>query len=360
MRTEIKLIILLSLLTFSCNNNDPFKGESYYHEYTKHTKSIKGQKITFNDINTGDMLVFDSLVIFSSPKYPDFSLNVFNEKNGDVISRLIPKGNGPYEYSGTSLTHQIIHKENQTSIIIYAYNKQEIIEIDLQNLSPKNCYIHRKPFKWSENFNKPYNYIFKLDENKILAKIPAMHLFENGTENHPPKYLIVDINTQETEREYTMYQKSISSDLNKEFAIDVYYLSTDRVKPDGSKLVCVQGLLAQISILDLNNFKSNNYRIANTSSPEYLYGDTDNYHLYYKSCTVSDDYIYCLYVNQPFKPRTGIPSSNIVHVWDWNGNFISEIHLDKQVDQIEFDLKDNILYGKNNITDEVYVFQDSH
>jgi hypothetical protein len=105
-------------------------------------------------------------------------------------------------------------------------------------------------------------------------------------------------------------------------------MSMDRIKPDdNTKLVMAMFSMDQINIMDVTTGEIKGYR--NKNSPDFNYlKDIDNIKNYYLDVCVDDKYIYGLYLNG----KNGLGSTaNILHVFDWDGNFIRKIVLDKTV-----------------------------
>jgi hypothetical protein len=100
----------------------------------------------------------------------------------------------------------------------------------------------------------------------------------------------------------------------------------DRIKPDDqSKLAMGMKSMDQINIMDIATGEIKGYRNKNSPDFNYLRDDIDNVEIYYIDLSVDNKYIYALYNGEEF--YTG----NTLNVFDWNGNFIRKIVLDKTV-----------------------------
>lgn len=343
-----KHLLLISIAIISCVS---------CQENINYVDSLKGYPILFDSINTGEMLINDSLILFASSKYPSYLLSLFNLKNGKHIDNFIQKGTGPNDFLGINMMNVIFEEKGAAYIWIYAYNEQKVIEFNLDKASASQPPLDSIfSFPWSDQHLAPFNYIFRLDTSSTLIKTPLESLYEDGNDLSLPKYQIIDTKSRNIKREYKIYNQTITNKTNKIYSPSIYYLTTDQIKPDLSKVVISMGLLAQINILDLESGKLTGYRLKDTPDFSYLTKDVDMFNIYYKSTTASNKYIYSLFVNKPFTPQKGIASSNEIHVFDWNGNFIQKLILDHNIDKIRLDVQNNILYGKDDTTDTLYRF----
>ena len=97
-----KLIIAIVTLVFSLygckkeNDVDYFNGEIIYvSSDSVPVAFLEGKNIILNDIYTGYMSVYDTLMLFSSNQFNDKVLHVFNLNTLDLECKLITKGQGP-------------------------------------------------------------------------------------------------------------------------------------------------------------------------------------------------------------------------------------------------------------------------
>lgn len=354
-----QFIVIIS--SFSCQKDTDekyFKGDVFYCDLPNRIDSLKGDSIILNDIYSGEMIIYDTLAFFTSPKYPDYVLSIFNLKNKQHIGNFIQKGRGPNDFLGVNMMNLLIEEKKRAKIWMYAYNEQKIISFDIENAVSLNTSPIDSTFEFlrSNTHMAPFNYIYRLDDNQALVKTQLESMFDNMAHPILPKYQILDLKSYQLKREFELYNKPIVNTNNKIFPPSIYYLSTDQIKPDLKKVVISMGLLSQINILDLESGELKGIRLKGTPSFLYLTKNINDYMLYYKSTTVNNHYIYGLYVNKPFNPtdKDQITSTNEIHVFDWSGNFIKRIILDHKVDNIKLDLKNNILYGKDNTTEDFY------
>lgn len=359
----MKYILYISCIIiffFSCNKETDikyFNGDIVFYEESNVIENLKGEKIIFDDIYTGEMIIHDSLAFFVSSKYPGYLLSIFNINNGHHIGNYLNKGNGPDDFLAVNIMNHVFQENNCSNIWLYAYNEQKIIELNVnkvligENL-PLDTIFN---FSWSDYHMAPFNYLFRLNKDKVIAKVPLESLFNNGKEFTPPKYKIIDFNTKKESKEYILYSETIEKKTENQ-PLSMYYLSTDQIRPDLQKIAISMGLLSQINILDLESGELKCVRKINTPSfSEIIKKDIQDYKIYYKSTSTDNNFIYSLYVNKDFNLKN-IPSSNEVHIFDWEGNFIKKIILDQYIDKIRLDSKRNILYGKSEKNDNIYRF----
>lgn len=354
-------INLIFLFIISCKQEKCFQNLVFFDSSKGETEFLNGELIHFDDIYTGDMFVFDSLFVFYSYKYPDYLLSSFR-LDGKHIQNCVSKGKGPDEFVGLNIFNQILlDKDSVAKFWSYAFNEQKIVELNCDKLftGEKDVIDSIIPFSWANTHAAPFNYIFRLNDTHVLVKTHLESLFVSGTDVELPKYQIVNIRDGHVLHEFTLYENPIPYKKNEKSPsiYNMLYSTTDQIKPDLKKVVSAMGFLHQINILDLESGIYTSFRSYNT--PEFsdlIDKDYNELNLYYKSTCVDNDFIYTLFINKPMDMKN-LPSSNEIHVFDWDGNFIKRFILDQHIDQIRIDLANHILYGKKEITDQVYSFK---
>lgn len=357
------LYTFLAIFLFvSCQQQDVYFDNITYFDITEvKTDTIKGQPIHFDDIYTGNMFVYDSLITFTSHKYPDYLLSVFRITDGKHLMNGISKGNGKDEFMGINLMPQIIiDSDRSPKYWLYAYTENKIIQISYEQLSknPQNIIDTVIPINPPKGYNLPFYYLFRLDSTRMLVKTYPEIRQEKGRQLIQPSYQIIQPENGEIIRQINLYKPSLQKVVGKEPEPTFFYLSNDQIKPDTKKIANVMAFLHQINILDLESGTVQSIRAKGTpKTSDVLQKSFKDSRLYYKSMCVDNNYIYTLLVNKPIDlTNSQLPSSKEILIFDWSGNPIKRLILAQEIDQIRLDLANHLLYGKNETTDEVYLF----
>jgi hypothetical protein len=211
-------------------------------------------------------------------------------------------------------------------------------------------------FSWRKNFIAPFIFVFRYDDSTVLARQQPAKITLDSDIYSLPQYLKINHKTNETERTYTLYADSVYNPdahrLNEEF-----YLTFDLISPDRQKIAMCMKLLAQINILDLNTGKVQGIRIKHTPGFDYLKGNVDDYKYYYHFLDVDEKYIYALYVDKKYAEVKESVNSQIIHVFDWNGNFVRKLFVDEGLDFIKIDAEKRLMYGTNLTAEKVFRYK---
>jgi hypothetical protein len=211
---------------------------------------------------------------------------------------------------------------------------------------PDDSVKQKMDIKIDTDFQYPFSFVFILNDSLFLANNQGEELYDNNESFMPPTYHLYNSHTKEKIKSYEPYNAFVPlSDRFYEMGLymDCYY-SIDRMKPDKSKLAMGMDLIDQINILDLATGKIKGYR--NRISPDfsYLRNAPDDFKSYYLDLCVDDRYIYGLYsMTHQFEGRS--LESNIINIFDWDGNFIKKILLDKIALTVTLDPVNKYLYA---------------
>jgi hypothetical protein len=326
-----KMVFIISiLLIFSCKENiEIFKGDIVFVEVPASVDTLYGNELKLDGIYTGSVCVYDSLILFSSHKYPDYSIYVFNTKTGKQISSVVRKGDGADEFvtSGFSEQFQI---DSRVCLWIYDWSRKKCVLVDLIDNSQREK-IDISGLKTERDM--PFGRIFILNDSLLLTFNQGEDSFSEEKHLTPPLYRIFNYRTNKKITEYEAYN---SFKYNEQMPPQSCLFSLDRIKPDRTKLVMAMLYLHQINIMDIETGKINGYRFKNTPDFDIL---RDGSHfegkLYYYYVCVDDDLIYGVIQNE---------KDTMVDVFDWHGNLIKRLILDKKMESVALDPVNKYLY----------------
>jgi len=354
-----KLIILLfiAIHLINCNKitTEYFNGEILLTDISKlHSDTLSGEKIILQDIYAGYMTVYDTIMLFVSHSFPDYYLYIYNLNNGELIGKYAPKGQGPDDYHDFTHAEQfVVDNEGIKLWIRDGYG----IENQLMNLT-KTIRVNKAIIDsiiyldWKKHTFTPFGYVF-ITDNGVLTRIQAERKTNHNYD--PDRYEIYNIQ-QERLKKINIFNRPILKK-KPDFPIENYYISRDRIKPDGSKIVMAMEMLAQINIYDIKKDKLKGFRIKDTPDFEYLTKDIQNYKIFFRDVCVDNDHIYALYSNVILeKNGKNYPfESNTILVYNWDGEIVKKIILDKMTSEITIDPLSSSLYILTN-DDFVYKY----
>jgi hypothetical protein len=346
-----------------CSEKTPvFNGEIFPVEDCRTVESLKGTKIDLDDMHTGYMSAFDSLMVFVSDKFPDYYMYVYSLNSKKRIVSLIGKGNGPDEFRTFSHAEQYRVENNRINLWgydcdgrFYSLNLTGSIQNDKTLL---DTVIRHN---WMEKHISSFGYMYMLDNGKFLMKNNAEEYYGYEERNVTTlTYYLYHQTTDNKLEDYQLYNRFPFKDQNP-FWANMLFLSFDRLKPDKSKIAMGMERLSQINILDLETGNLKGFRLKNTPD----FGDIpltnesirNRIKFYYTDLCVSDNHIYTLYADAFLEDIETYPfQSKWVHIYDWDGNFIKKLELEHVASQIAFDYVNNLLYTYNE-NDEIYCYK---
>jgi hypothetical protein len=354
---EVFCFVLILSICISCNkknDNMYFNGEIRNFEVLGSTKKVTLETISLDGANFGWLAVFDSLMIFRNPKLVNRFFSIFNVDNGEELGTFCNKGGGPDELSDC---HKIFNffKEGDDlkTLLLENYEEKMFIWNITQSVKQGTTVIDTIISYASEKDNKsaPYGSFFFQKDNTLLAKVQSVPL-GNGDATLP-FYQQRTIDTNKLLKNYSIYKQSVK-DRDSPTTAQTFSSSNDACKLDGTKVVQAMLYLPQLNILDVETGQVVGFRMKGAPDFSIFEDEKDVYNIYYIGVQADDDYIYALYWGKESWGRFDVPYVNTIHVFDWNGNFVQAIEVDRGLDAIWIDPTRNRLYVTSPKVDDVF------
>lgn len=353
----MKKIIVLSaaLFIFACTGKKQggvFNGEVIINNNPE-ILSIAGKKMEFNDVYTGYMSVYDSLGIFCLRRNSEFLVSVFNLNSGDMLGQFCPAGRGPDDFWDFYHSEQYVVENNE--IKLWGYDKRKNIyllnltrSIEEQHTVIDTLIVH----DWMRHHVRSWAYCFMLDKDRLMISNSSEFFEDSNPDNLFPSYRMYEKTVDKELKRFNMYNR-LPKNQDKPQLAEQYY-SVDRINPAKNKIVESMNFLAQINILDIESGKLKGYRLKGTPDFDDLPLLDYNMKFFYNDVCVGEEMIMALYVDADIA-ESPTSSSRRIHIFDWDGNFIHELELDVDVNQISFDPVGKYLYGCTAL-EEMYRF----
>ena len=342
-------ILMFCVLT-SCQKNkdgEYFNGEiRQIDDSRKIVKNITSVNVPLYGGSYGDMVVYDSLMIFWNLKLPDHFFNIFNIDTGEEIGSFFSKGRGPGESVSAPPIFQLFKKNGNLMTLINTANENSLFLWNISKSLEQGITVFDTIFSYNssnKNRSSRYFHIFHQSENILLAGINSIAL--NDKKVTTPSYEKRTIYTDELLAEYPLYKISEFENKKTDLALFDYFYSYDVIKPDGSKIVQAMSNLPQINIIDTETGAIVGYRIKNGPGFSLFETNMKPLNKYYASIQVDDKYIYATYWGKErWESGNLAPNINTIHVYDWEGNQVYEIVTDRIFFRLSLDTVRNRLY----------------
>lgn len=355
---EIKKIIAFIIVSFSiisCNENNKknveFKIDNSKSEISEFNISnnkpkeyfLKPEKITgiFTDI-----IVNDSLLICGNLYAPKL-VNIYSLNSGKLLNETAHRGTD----SNQGLSASNFYIQNNF-LWIYDITLGKLFKTDFSKVIKDSAFVPRKEMLLKgilKNMVSPQiindslilttSYstddcrYFYSDGSKILKKVGKLPEVIND------KKLTNIPNTKIPNKAYIFKAFSIKSPTENKVA--VFYNKTDRVE------FYVNDKLYKV----LNSTNNFNPEVQSMRFNEgYAVQDSENTKYAYLSVAYDKSNIYALYAGDDGSKT----SSNTILIFDWLGNFVNKISLDRKVCKITFEPTKRILYCYDDLMQTIF------
>ena len=281
-----------------------------------------------------EIAVKDSLLICGNLRSPKL-INTYSLNSGKLIDELITRGES--EYEGLSVSSLYIQNNY---LWIYDITLSKFFKTEINNKKIDSSSI--KKIDLAKNLK---NIIFPviINDSLILATTYAMndfrYLYANPQKTlknvgQLPKVKNSEYLTDAAETKFpnkAFIFKAIAIKNSSENKTVVFYNKTDRAEFYSNDRL--------IKVVQNQDGFNPIMQVAKLEEGGYLVEDSDKTKYAYLSTAYTDRYIYSLYSG------SNETSSNSILVFDWNGEFIKKLELDRKVCKIFIEPKRNILYS---------------
>lgn len=338
--------IFIFFFFFSCTNNSP---EFEIFEVSDFEKSIKlnSEKINIppNLYHVLQMVLLDSVLVTVDTK-ADKIFGVYKANNLEFIGSYVKKGKGPSEeisfdaFIQPALNNTFMYRSLQSIKFIKFNLKLLKFETQKEILLPGQLLDLSHPFVLNDSILSGWS-VFQESEKE---------------------YLCLNLNTKEVSEFGPPYPEIIKDISSKQKASAFSKIIT--VKPDNNLFASAYDKFKIIRIYSKTGkvlkeirFKNNNYFSKDIliKNPENI--NLDKIKLHYQKIKSTNKYIYALYSGKSLSEISNSKKSsfcNEIHVWDWNGNPIAKLILDKNI--FSFVVASNNEYIIGAAFDDIDVF----
>lgn len=264
-----------------------------------------------------------------SDRFMDPHLAVFDTESGKLLRRLGRQGKGPREFLDPSWF--LLERGRREQVWVYDFSARRFTLLDLA--SEDRPFARELSMEVGASLSAPiwhdgriisnglfpdYTLLSMTDEGRPIARIAADPPFSPARMAHPTGRRLLNrsfltANPSRTRLALTYQWKS---------RIDFFTI-------DGERIGSVQGPRETTAV----------FRVADG---RFFWGADDENEMAYWQVDATERYVYALFCG--CLPGEGnMPQS--LHVFDWNGDFVAEVGLDRQVTSLDVTDDDRMLYG---------------
>lgn len=295
----------------------------YVKEFPE-TLTLVGEKLTMAPMGVSGLYVIDTFLLVGNLEQP-FFFSVYNLNTQRDIGQWVPRGHGPLEVTMAMFGGQHFYDQGSVKFWFLDINQNKVFELDLTASAAEGKTVLRDVTTFPLRFFKTFH-------------INDTTCFSYQYDTKSISYVLHGLDGS-SQTEWTLY-KDVDMDAES------YFASTDRLKPDGTKLVLGMRFFDQINILDMKG-KDN----LTITTSEQLY-DLDDIkekrvvpNIIYSCLQCSDDKIFALYMDQSFSDWQRKEKPVEIHVFDWSGQPLYKIDIPQYLSYFSIDFKGKALYG---------------
>ena len=324
--------ILIGFLFYSCGNNVS-KEDTNQRNYSE-VESFPMHTIKLELLNTNNELmtprkiwVNDSLIIIQDGGHSEGFLSFYNRHTGNFIKGYGSIGEGPEDY--------ILPRCVKIGDVIVIYSiVNEPSYLLLNNISTINIQKEKKSLNQSLLES---SYLFPINDTMVIS---CANLSKEA------QFLIQSNNDIIINNKFPDYFGDKVSDINLVTKVfDAFY----DIIPSKDNILVAYKYYPIVDIISIPDFKiqrtffeekqKNMYRVNNNGVAEF-----DNPLLKYTFSYCTNQCAYLLYQNSTNEDLRERKTNPEIHVFDWNGNFIKRLLLDRPAYNIAVSDNDDELY----------------
>jgi hypothetical protein len=329
-------VFLFVTLLWSCGPRyNFFNGEFRYQPYTGEVVYVTGEPTGFDILGATGLWIEDSILVAQFLSGSEVLLSAYSLHTQQLLCKnLMLKGNGPNEYLWTDFLSSYT---DPTGSKLWVSADRKMVCIDLAESISKEKLVVFKDVDLRQ-FENNYSIIQSFaasDTSLVLLSII------NNME-----VLIGDLRTGQSVFYDWMFSEDISSQNRMTFlSSSLFYHTQKRILAGGMVF------FNQVNFLslppDINKFSvSTESRPIRYQRLQEHYADFNEMSYYYTRGCCTDEYLICKYAggkNRYEQEREG--GHDFLHIFNWEGDLLKIIALDRRLLAIAFDSRSHTLYG---------------
>ena len=352
---NLYLLLFFSVSLFSCTSDNNFLGNLEFYTDDAAEVFLLSAETGVDSISSSFFYVIDSMAIFNNDN-GDKAFDIVRLDAGKKIGSFCSLGRGHEEFLSISPIFQIYQNRNEMKGLLFAPNESKFLIWNITESIRKDSTIYDNSIFYSWRDKSPVAFCnqYIIGEDSVLLYFPSVSLSsEDRITNSYYQIRTLKDNTLLTE--IRIFDHPINNKESKVLPSNFFNVFSS-LKPDRSKLVEVMTRLPQINILNIKTGKVSGYRMKNTQDEDVFLTDMENSLFCYCGVVSDNNYIYALWIGTPQNDIPIEKGYHIIHVFDWEGNFVCKITLEQPVHRLSLDNQKSLLYGWNVEQQKLYKY----
>lgn len=357
--SKIISFITIIILIISCNENYPknieFKidnSKSEIFEFNISEVNIQNLKLKSENISGifTEITVQDSLLICGNLYDPKL-ISIYSLKDSKALKTIIKRGTSTNEgLSASNFSFQ--NNTTNSSLWVYDITLGKLFKTDLSKMIKDSIFIAEKEMFLKGSLKNMVSPKI-LNDNSILATTYSLddcrYFYSDGSKILKKVGKLPDVVNNKELKNISSCKIPNKANIFKAFSIKsptedkiaVFYNKADRAE-----------FYANDKLFKIwNSTNSFNPKVEVLKLKDgYVVQDTDDTQYAYLSVTSDNNYIYALYAGN----ESSKTSSNTILIFDWSGDSVKKISLDRKVCKITLEPTKRILYCYDDITKTIF------
>ncbi|MDR0955356.1 MAG: TolB-like 6-bladed beta-propeller domain-containing protein [Rikenellaceae bacterium] len=368
MRFKLFLSITLTLCCLSCSRKTDKLIVAEIVSFDRfHTEVDKTAHATTLSAMGVFSIAIDSNILVAVTSNPASIIALIDLDHENTVLEFCSRGRGPGEYLYFGTQKQFEERNGHSCLWTYDRDKEYSQLIDITGSVKEQKLVVAESWEMSNDYGVSNNYsqnsgIVILPESERFVKFPVTYQDARDNLFFSPKYVYFSPNN-EAIKELEFYNEEEFSLSSFDFVNAKVLIAEGaiRIKPDRTKAIDAFYHADHLNFLDLtkNNGFSMSYSKGLTvdelaSMP--FQEMQKKYVRVYVDAAVTDSHVFALYSGKPeAEDPTTVPDvHSAIRIFDWDGNPLALVNLDRELISIAYDQRTKRLYGLNPEENIVY------
>lgn len=313
---------------------------------------LTGKEILTEEISALSIYKADSFLLLYHRKMPYF-YSIYHIKDLSFLGRLGVRGEGPEEWKGAFITNQVEREGGQLKIWINEVTKFQMIQLDLIESIRTNKLVQTAVLQYDPIIGFGAH-IYPISDTQWIGNQSVSAQKKGSFLTYNPKVKTTKITP--------LPPALIVQGLNSIPLAYQLYSDNLALKPDKKNIVTAMRFFNRIDIYNSEGKLAYSFEGAKDSkqlpinSKMLKEEDLSSLTLYYEYITVSNKYIYALYLEQEENKYGEEIKPVEIHVFDWQANLIAKMKIPDYLISFCVDEDNQKIYGVSFYEEKVWMY----
>lgn len=346
--SRFKILMAILLLLPSCGNK--LDSDTFFNfpiSEIRDSKTETALEIPFIDNPGGrlvDCVIKDSLLFSFSNTDNGYAYYVSSINSGELVGQLFKRGRAGNEPLWVMPIWDLYEEDGNTKGLMFAYHDARLFVCDITSSlsSGHDKYDRVVKLEWEGEGLMPLLFYFHVSDSTMIGYNTGF-AESNIHMEKPPIFEVYNTYTGKLLKKYELFNMIDYESDSFDYTSANYLYNYCDIKPDRSKLVFCMAYISQINVMDIATGETKGFKIKGHED-----FTTKGRVRHFTATQCDDKYIYALYSDKESESMF----SDILYVFDWNGNVKRKYRLDNSFTRLCLD--GDMLYLCYGDSDKLY------